>query len=505
MTAKLIRRYETDLPPDDDHPYRSGGWKPQTGEWDVEELECEGEIPSDLEGVYIRNTENPLFESFQLYHPFDGDGMLQMVSFKDGKASYRNRFIRTDGFEAEQVAKGPLWPGLAEPPGLAKVDYGWGARGLLKDSSSTDVVVHGGEVLTTFYQCGDLYRLSGTTLETLGKQDWKGAFPWGDGISAHPKVDEHTGEMMFFNYGISSPFMHYGVVDKDNNLTNYCEIPLPGPRLSHDMAITENYSILNDCPMFWDPAALKNGKHAVRFFRDIPTRIGVIPRHGTTSQLRWFEFEPTYVLHWVNAFEDGDWIILDGFFQVNPEPKDAPPDPKYGQAFRFLASSNKEPRLHRWMMNLRTGETKEHDLTDQISEFGMINGLHTGREHRYVYAALYYPSKFMFRGFVQHDTVTGDVKRCELPDQVVASETVMAPAVGSQAENDGYVLTMVSDFKNDYSECLVFDARDIESGPIARLRLPERISSGTHATWAPGTAVAGWPGSLGTKGAKATG
>lgn len=492
MEPELVRRYNSTIPLDDDHPYRTSGWKPQTGEWNVEQLEVVGEVPDDLNGVYIRNTENPLLESMHMYHPFDGDAMLHMVAFRDGQASYRNRFVETDGFLAEQAAGEALWAGLAEPPSMTKADKGWGARGMLKDSSSTDVVVHAGDVLTTFYQCGALYRISGMTLETLGKQDWHGDFPWEAGISAHPKVDEHTGEMMFFNYGVDAPYMRYGVVDRDNHLTNYCEIPLPGPRLSHDMAITENYSVLNDCPMFWDPVALKNGKHAVRFFPELPTRIGVIPRHGDTADLRWFEFEPTYVTHWLNAFEDGDWIVLDGFFQSNPEPRPPQNPTRYDTIFRFLASSDKAPRLHRWKMNMRTGATEEFDLTDEISEFGMINGLHTGRRHRYAYAALYVPGKFMFRGFAKHDLETGSIEKVELPPGVIASETVMAPRIGSTAEDDGYAITFISDINEDRSECLVFDARDLGSGPVARLRLPERISSGTHATWAPGHAVAGW-------------
>src|SRR5580658_5173689 len=182
MELELVNRYLSTLPEDDDHPYRTGPWTPQTSEWNADKLDVVGELPSDLDGIYLRNTENPLFASMRMYHPFDGDGMVHLVGFRDGQAFYRNRFVKTDGFCAEQKAGEALWAGLAEPPSLTKVDYGWGARGLLKDSSSTDVVVHGGEVLSTFYQCGDLYRLSGTTLETIGKQDWKGRFPARDGI-----------------------------------------------------------------------------------------------------------------------------------------------------------------------------------------------------------------------------------------------------------------------------------------------------------------------------------
>ncbi|MFJ2028674.1 carotenoid oxygenase family protein [Streptosporangium sp. NPDC087985] len=492
MDLELVTRHISKLPADDDHPYRTGAWRPQTGEWNADDMEVIGHIPEDLDGVYLRNTENPLLPSMKLYHPFDGDGMVHLMGFRGGKAFYRNRFVHTDGFKAEQQAGEALWAGLAEPPSLTKVGYGWGARGFLKDSSSTDVVVHGGEVLTTFYQCGDLYRLSGTTLETLGKQDWHGQFPSASGISAHPKVDEHTGEMMFFNYGVEAPYMHYGVVDRDNNLVNYCDIPLPGPRLSHDMAITANYSIVNDCPLFWDPEALKVGKYATRFFRDVPTRIGVIPRYGKTADLRWFEFEPTYVLHWLNAYEEGDWVVLDGFFQKNPSPVPPSGGTFYERIFRYLGQEQKEPRLHRWRMNLRTGESTEHDLTDVHTEFGMVNGLHTGRKHRYAYAATRVDGVFLFDGFVKHDTETGRVETVQLPPGVFGSETAMAPRVGSTSEDDGYVITLTSDVNEDKSECLIFDAQDVTAGPVARIRLPERVSSGTHSTWAPGSAIHGW-------------
>ena len=109
--------------------------------------------------------------------------------------------------------------------------------------------------------------------------------------------------------------MHYGVVDSYGNLAHYVPVELPGPRLPHDMAFTKNYAILNDMPLFWDPDALRQGAHAVRFFRNIPSRFAVIPRRGQVRDIRWFEAEPTYVLHWINAYEEGDDVILDGYRQ----------------------------------------------------------------------------------------------------------------------------------------------------------------------------------------------
>ena len=493
MDVEIVGKFLSTLPEDDDHPYRTGPWQPQNSEWRADDLiAVEGEIPADLDGIYLRNTENPLHPALKSYHPFDGDGMLHIVGFRDGKAFYRNRFVRTDGFEAEQEAGGPLWPGLAEPLSLAKVDYGWGARTLLKDASSTDVVVHRGTALTSFYQCGDLYRIDPYTGQTRGKQDFNGGFPFDWGISAHPKVDERTDELLFFNYGKKEPYLHFGVVDANNDLVHYTDVALPGPRLPHDMAFTRNYVILNDFPLFWEPELLERDLHVARFHRDMPSRFAVLPRRGGAADVQWFEADPTFVLHFANAYEDGDEIVLDGFYQGDPEPADNGTGTKWQRAFRFLALDRMQTRLHRWRFNLKTGATTEESLSENISEFGMINATHGGEPHRYVYAATGKPGWFLFDGLIRHDLLTGTEQRISFGDGVYGSETAMAPRVGSRGEDDGYLVTLTTDMNADASYCLVFDAARIQDGPVCKLQLPERISSGTHSTWVAGANVRRW-------------
>jgi carotenoid cleavage dioxygenase len=492
MDVDVVGKYLSTLPEDDDHPYRTGPWRPQTTEWDADDLTpVAGEIPRDLDGVYLRNTENPLHPALKFYHPFDGDGMVHVVGFRDGKTFYRNRFIRTDGLIAEGEAGGPLWPGLAEPVQLAKRDHGWGARTLMKDASSTDVTVHRGVALTSFYQCGDLYRLDPMTGATLGKESWNGHFPeWG--VSAHPKVDDATGELLFFNYSKQAPYLGYGVVDDAGDLVHYIDVALPGPRLPHDMAFTRNYVILNDFPLFWDPELLKSDIHLPGFHRDMPSRFAVIPRRGGPDQIRWFEADPTFVLHFVNAYEDGDEIVLDGFFEGDPNPGEAEVaglSSKWERAFRYLALDRLQTRLHRWRLNLVTGTTTEQPLTDSITEFGMINAAYAGSDYRYTYAATGKPGWFLFDGLVKHDVKTGAEERYSFGDGVYGSETAMAPRVGATGEDDGYLITLITDMTDDASYCLIFDAATVADGPVCKLPLPERISSGTHSTWAPGSAM----------------
>ena len=483
MTISLHHEWESLLPANDTHPYRTGAWKPQTREWTATNMVVEGTIPDDLHGVYLRNTENPLVPAAERYHPFDGDGMIHSIYFSNGAAEYRNRFIRTEGLLAELDAGGPLWSGLAESPLVAPRQDGWGARTRMKDASSTDVVVHNGVALTSFYQCGDLYRLDPISLDDNGREAWNGKFP-DAGVSAHTKVDEATGELMFFNYQTTYPYMHYGVVSPTGDLVHYTPVPLPGPRLPHDMTFTENYSILNDCPLFWKEDLIERGIYATQFHRDMPTRLGVIPRYGTEKDIKWFECDATYVLHWINAYEDGDEIVVDGYFQFDPSPGVTPDATLEQRMFRFLDLFALQSRPYRWRLNMKTGTVKEGPLSDTITEFGMINALIAGKNYEWVYSTIPAVGWFGFEGIIKHNVVTGTEENYRLPEGVYASETVFAPRPSSRSEDDGYLITFTMDVVNDLSQCLIFDAQNVSDGPVARIQLPERICSGTHATWA---------------------
>jgi carotenoid cleavage dioxygenase-like enzyme len=486
MPTKRVNQIPSSIKPNN-HPYLNGAWTPNYNEYNATDMQVIGTIPDDLDGVYIRNTENPIHEPIGRYHPFDGDGMIHSIGFRGGKTEYRNRFVRTKGFAAEQEAGKSLWAGLMEHP-KRSTRPGWGAQENLKDSSSTDVIVHAGELLSTFYQCGDVYRLDPYTLEQYGTQSWVPL----EGVSAHATLDENTGELLFFNYSKHAPYMHYGVVGPDNRLKHYTPIPLPGPRLPHDMCFTKNYSILNDLPLFWDPELLKQDIHAGRFYPELPSRFAVIPRYGSAEDIQWFEADPTYILHFLNAYEEGDEIIMDAYFQEDPVPAnyhypDLPrPEPGYDRMMAFLDQELLKPRLHRWRFNLKTGKTTEQRLDERNLEFGTINQRYAGQKYRYGYSAIPERGFFLFSGLTKHDLETSATRSMLFGDNRFGSEAVFAPRTNIQHEDDGYLLTFISDLNTDKSECLILDAKDITAEPVCRIILPHRICSGTHATWAHG-------------------
>ncbi len=480
MTVDVVARIPHTLKPHPEHPYLGGAFTPQYEEFNAADMKVTGTIPRDIDGVYLRNTQNQVHEPLGRFHIFDGDGMVHMMSFHDGKAEYRNRFVRTKGFIAEQEAGASLWAGIMESPSRSR-RHGWGAQEGIKDSSSTDVVVHAGLGLSTYYQCGEGYRFDPLTLEQLGTAGWVPL----DGISAHPKVDESTGELLFFNYSKHAPYMHYGVVDANDKLVHYIPVPTPGPRLPHDMAFTKHYAILNDFPLFWDPELLTQGHHVVRFYPQMPSRFAIVPRRGQTADIRWFEAAPTFVLHWLNAYEEGDEIVLDGYFEEQPMPPSHPnAPPGLGRMMSYLDQHMMLPKLHRWRFNLKTGKTREERLDDRILEFGMINQQYAGRKYRYAYSAVQTPGMFLFEGLVKHDLDTGKSWTIGFGPGRYGSESPFAPRINARDEDDGYLVSFIVDENQGTSECVLVDCKNFEAGPVCSIQLPHKIASGTHSTWA---------------------
>jgi carotenoid cleavage dioxygenase len=279
--------------------------------------------------------------------------------------------------------------------------------------------------------------------------------------------------------------MHYGVVDRTGKLVHYTPVPLPGPRLPHDMAFTKTYSILNDLPVFWDAELLKRGIHAVRAHPGLKSRFGLIPRYGGSDEIRWFEAEPTYILHFLNAYEDGDEVVMDAYFQEDPCPRPLATAPDgFGHLMSFLDEYSFKPKLHRWRFNLKTGETSEGHLDDRVLEFGMFNQRYAGRPYRYAYSTTTKPGWFLFNSFVKHDLKTGQSWSLPLEEGRFASEAPFAPRLGATDEDDGYLVSFVIDENRGASECILVDCKRFTDGPVARIALPHKLSSGTHSTWA---------------------
>ncbi|MFN3197479.1 MAG: carotenoid oxygenase family protein [Bradymonadia bacterium] len=458
-----------------DNPYLHGHFAPIIDEVEGDDLEVEGELPKDLFGAYFRNGPNARHAPTNRYHWFDGDGMVHGIWFENGKARYRNRYVGTPGLKMEAERGSSIWPGVLGP-----FDFSL-PLGPLKDTGNTDLIWFDGALQALWYESGAMFPLDGRTLQT-----GTGATLPGPGrLSAHSKVDPATGELIFFGYGDRPPFMWYGVRSPEGQ-THFTEVELPGPRRPHDIGVTPRYSILHDFPVFFSEALFKKtGKRIPLFHPDVPTRYGVIPRHGT--EVRWFEFAPCYMLHVVNCWEEGDWVVMVGCRTDDPTLK---PDKADGPLASMLSGLKLQANLYEWRMNMATGESSERKLDDFNAEFPMIHPDMLGHENRYAWLQhIPYEIPATFEGLVKSDLQTGAREVFTYGPGIYGSEAPFAPRPGATAEDDGYVVTFVTDTRDWQSACWVFHGQDITSGPIAKVKLPQRVPAGFHAQWVPGDAL----------------
>ncbi|MBK7976951.1 MAG: carotenoid oxygenase family protein [Deltaproteobacteria bacterium] len=468
----------TATPPVPPNPYLVGAFAPQAQEITAHDLTVlEGEIPRELRGMFVRNGANPRFAPPGRYHWFDGDAMVHGVHLEDGRASYANRFVRSRDFLAEDAAGRALWGGILDPIPPENRDHPD------KDTANTDLVWHNGRLLATWWLGGEPVALAVPSLDTVGPYSYEGRL--GCGLASHPKVDPRTGELVFFDYSpYRAPYLTYGVASADGSRITTTPIELPGPRLLHDIAITQHFTIFLDFPMFWDMGGLASGRRRVGFDAERPSRFGIVPRHGTNADVRWFEAPPCYCYHTINAWEDGDVVELLACRIENPLPRTRESDGKIPRLF-FLELN---PFLTRWRFDLKTGAVSEERLDDRPTEFPRMNNQQLGVKTRYSYnPSIAESSELLFDGVIQYDTERGTSAHHRWGAGRFGGEVVFAPRSGATDENDGWLVTFVHDTHTELSELVVLDARDVGAAkPVARLHIPQRVPIGFHAWWVRG-------------------
>jgi carotenoid cleavage dioxygenase len=450
-------------------PFLDGLMAPVMDERDDAQLEIAGTLPAGLRGVFVRNGPNPQFPPRGAYHPFDGDGMLHAVYFENGRARYRNRWVESAGLRAERK-RGRACFGSLSQFSFPEQDV-MDEAGLMKNNANTHFVRHAGRYLALM-EAAKPTELS-RELETLGEYDFGGRLA--GPMTAHPKIDPATGEMLFFGYSPLPPYLRYHVADASGALVHSVEIELPAPVMIHDFAITEHFVVFVDSPAVFDVNAMMEGKPAISWQPERGTRLGVLPRRGAGDEIRWFDVPTCNVVHFFNAWDTGTKLEIHG-----------PAFDRMPGALQFdRPEQQEEPYPRRWRVDLGSGAVDYEQTDDRAGEFPRINDGFTGRRHRYMYNSMArdWAFGFNFNGVVKYDVETGAATEFIHPDTVVVGEHIFVPEAGGSREDDGWVLTMATDRLTERSELVVLDARDLAAGPIARVRMRRRVPIGFHANW----------------------
>jgi carotenoid cleavage dioxygenase-like enzyme len=458
-------------------PHLSGVFAPQVREVDAPDLVIEGELPAEIEGDYIRNGPNPRFSPLGSYrYPLDGDGMLHRVQFREGRALYTNRLVRTPAVVAEEAAGRALWPGITGfdyTPGPELV--GPQLAHTVKDLPGINVVRHGGRLLA-LAESAPPFAIS-PELSTLERETFCDMLP--AGITAHPKIDPVTGEMVVFCYGLEEPFLTWSVIGRDGIPTR-AQTPVEGvsrPIIIHDMALTPTYVVLVLGPFFFDIAAAMSTGSPMSWEPDHGTRIALIPRDG--GQIRWLSTEAFWLWHTANAFDtlatDGTpRVVLDYVQWTAP-----------GGLVRGVESRGSLARL---TLDPVTGTVTREVLADRGMEFPRIDDrMLTGR-HRQIATSLKTGGRELLPGdadtLAWFDTASGTLDLWPAGDLAVGEQTFV-PRAGDPDPLHGWWVTFATDRTDLSSQLLILAAGDPTSGPIATVRLPQRVPLGLHGAWLP--------------------
>ena len=460
-------------------------------EYDIEGLEVEGDIPVDIEGTFFRAVPDPAYPPYMEDNGaiISGDGTVSAIRLRDGKVSCSMRFVQTERHKAEDAAGEALF-GIYRNPFTDKPEV----EGVDRTVANTTPVWHAGRLLMS-KEDGRPYQVDPHTLETIGSYDFGGKLR-SETVSAHVRVDPDTGEMFSFGYeadGLASTKVSYLVVDREGELVSEQWFDVPYCALMHDFVITQNYVLFPVYPTTADLDRLKAGGDHWVHEMDRDSWVGVMPRYGDVSEMRWFRGpKGVFCFHMLNAFEDAD-----GRIQFDQCLADANPFPFIQRASGLnIPPEQLNGRLARWTIDVSNGaDTVTETVIGPPGDLPMLPAKFQGRPQTHAWMPTMNPDMqgppvlggpvgVMFNLLLRLDFTGGPPQAFALPPGACLNEPVHVPA--EDPAHGGWLLSVVQqqtgpeDFDNSL---YILEADNLGAGPIAKVAIPRRLRSQVHGWW----------------------
>lgn len=441
-----------------EYRFLQGPYTPVVKETTAYSLKVDGRIPPELSGRYLRNGHNPK-PGVNPPFWFAGSGMIHGVRIARGKAEwYRNRWVRT--------------PALDGAP-LINAD---GSFDLLASAAATSVYAHAGRILA-LQEVNLPYQIS-PDLRTIGPFDFGGKLK--SLMTAHPKVDKATGELVFFSSLPYPPFLIYHVADAKGDLVRSEVVDgLDTPTLMHDFAVTRNYVLWFDGSVAFDSASNLPFPY---LWSTKSARVGVMKRNEVGAKVKWIEVPPFFMFHIANAYENESGQILLDSPCAN--------DDAWNYTIRYINAipgSGKDPvngiRQTRWTIDVALGIAKMEVVDDLSIDFPTFNTARLGVPNRYTYAVAF-PGRggLTKAALVRYDSSTGGKQVREFPTGTLPNEPWFVQAENARSEDDGWIFTYVSR-TDGKGQLMILNASKIDSRPVAVIEIPARIPAGIHGSW----------------------
>jgi all-trans-8'-apo-beta-carotenal 15,15'-oxygenase len=456
-----------------------------------------GAVPAGLVGTLYRNGPGRLERGGRwVHHPFDGDGMIAALRFGNGSATLRNRFVRTEGWQAEEGAGRFLFRGVfgTQKPGGVLANA-FDVR--LKNIANTHVVRLGDRLLA-LWEASSPHELDPDTLETRGLTLLDGVLQPGEAFAAHPRFDPgHHGEPRMVTFGVSSGprstvrLMEFAT-DGENagQLIRERRDSFPGFAFLHDFAITPRWAVFMRNAMAFNPLPFALGwKGAAQCLASQPGRAGefwLIPRTG--GEVVRLAAPAGFVFHHLNAHEDEasgdvvvDSIVYDDFPSIGP-----------GTDFREVDfDAIPAGRLQRCRIDTARGTVRTEVLEERCCEFAMVHPDRQGLPPRFAWMAVAERERGNdpLQAIEKLDLASGERRVWSAAPRGFVSEPVMVPAPaaelpdGRHLEDWGWVLCLVWNGARCASDLVILDAASMQE--VAVLELPLAIPHGLHGSWVP--------------------
>lgn len=461
---------------------------PKEADYRVATADIEGTVPEFLRGTYYVNGPARFARGEVRYrHWLDGDGMVCALTFDDSGARFVNRFVESHKWRDEEAAGRALYRTFGTRfPGDTLV------RGIaLASPVNVSIYAWNGKLLA-FGEQGLPWELDPSTLETLGEHDFGRRLNPVSPFSAHPAFDPETDEM--FNFGVSfaarRPTLTLYRFAADGTLVQRRRHDLDAPRSVHDFALSKRYACFYLSPYVFDMEA---------FMGEGATLVdGLAWRPELGSRLRVFDRESgdevadvdlgnKYCLHLINAFEseggEGQRLILDVVELEEPVYPDYHPleelflDVEPGQPVRRVIDLEAGKVVAEERLPYREAcdfpNVSPARVGRPYEEFWMLGISASGQRGRKFFDRLVH-CRWADGGSVAHWQTA--------PGGYLGGEPVFVPHPGGEA-GEGAVVCQEYDAERDIGAFLVFDARRVEDGPVARVPLQRPVPLLFHASF----------------------
>jgi len=449
--------------------------------------EYEGDIPANLHGTFFRNGPGRQRIGASRYgHWFDGDGMLCAFTFRDGRAHFKNAYVRTPKYLDETDAQAIKYRGFGtQIPGGFLANLGK----MPANPANTNTIFHGGKLLA-LNEGGHPWALRPHDLSTVGEYDYDGMIARSEVFSAHGRIHPATGDYINFGAGMSGmtmkgpqPCLNLYRIDPGGTMTRKGQVPLEHFPFCHDFAITDRYAVffvgsIVFSGMLSVMLGLKSISDVVRYDPSIPMKIVVVDL-DTFEVERTFETEHGAIIHFGNAFQRRRELVVDGMFQTGFEANKTLVN-VFDPHGRFSGGY-----YNRYFLNMGDGSLRVERVSEVESEFPTFNTRLTGTESTVCYTACSVDNgaNGFFNAF-QRVEFDGASTLVTLPPGHYGSEPLFVPATDGDAEDDGYLLEVVYDAYSHRSEVQIYRADDVRDR-VCRLPLQHHLPHQFHGYFSP--------------------